>query len=224
MFKIPENSMLVIKAVSPLIVVIILFFFLGNIGFTKISQIQDQISQARQDQRVLEEKIDLLRNISLTGTEDSNAVTNSLPDSSPTLASVSQLKNLAAENGLILSSIKAKSDPSGSDDLKSVTITFSILGDKLSILSFLTNMQTLAPILLLNKIKIIESTGAYSGEVTVNSFWSSFPTQLPNTIDGLEDLNEADKQTLDSVNSLRQPVFYNVPASLEAGKENPFEN
>lgn len=224
MFKIPENSMLVIKAVVPLIVVVILFFFLGNIGFTKISQIQEQISLARQDQKMLEEKIDLLRNISITGTEDSNTTTNSLPDSSPTLAAVSQLKTLAAENGLILSSVKAKSDPSGSDDLKSVTITFSILGDKLAITSFLKSVRTLAPITLLNKIKIIESTGMYSGEITANSFWSAFPTQLPSTIDGLQDLNETDKQTLSSVNNLRQPIFYNVPASIDAGKENPFEN
>lgn len=221
MVKIPENVSIIIKAIIPLIVVVVLFFFLGGIGFTKISEVQGQISKAKSDQLMLTQKLDLLRTVSVDGVKDSNVVTNSLPDSSPALLVTSQLRNLAAGSGLILSSIKSQIDL-GDTDLKSVTVSFNISGEKSVVQSFLSNISTIAPITILNKVKIVELNGVYSGEIVVNSFWSDLPTQLPVAIDEFQDLTEVDKQMLTIVSGLTQPIFINLPPADGSGKENPF--
>lgn len=221
MKKIPENISLIIKAIVPLVLIVILFFFLANIGFTKISQVQEEISQTKKDQSVLIDKLTLLRTVSNTGAQDSDTTLNSLPDSSPALLVVSQLRNLAASSGLILSSIKSGADQS-SEDLKTITVGFKISGPKPIVESFLSNIKTIAPITILNKVKISELNGVYSGEVVVNSFWSPLPTQLPATIDGFADLTEEDKQMLLLANSLVQPTFLNLPPAGVSGRADPF--
>jgi len=222
MKKIPENISIILKAIAPLVVLVVLFFLLGNIGFTKIRQIQGEILTAKSDKIMLTEKLNVLRNVSATGKEDSNAVTNSLPDNNPALVVSSQIKNLAAGSGLILSSLSSNSDVEGKEDIKSVVISFKITGQKAMIEPFLLNLRTIAPITVLSKVKISELNGVYSGEVATSSFWSSFPTQLPTNLEEFQELSEDDKEILKTINSLTQPVFLSLPPADGSGKINPF--
>jgi len=221
MKKIPENILLIIKAIVPLFIIIVLFFILTNVGFSKISQVQDEISQIKKDQSVLIDKLSLLRTVSATGAEDSDTTLNSLPDNNPSLLVVSQLRNLAAKSGLIVSSVKASADQGGGD-LKAVAVNFKIAGEKSVVNSFLLNIKTIAPITVLNKLKISEIDGIYSGEIMVNSFWSPLPTERPTTIEGFQDLTPEDNQMLTLVNSLVQPTFLNLPPADAGGRPNPF--
>lgn len=222
MKSIPENVSQIIKALLPLFVVIILFLFLGRIGFTKITEIRSEIANAQSDQAVLTEKLELLRTISVTGVHDSNTATNALPDANPSLLVIYQLRNLAANDGLVLTGIRSKINQSDGSDLNSISVSFNIAGEKTKVEPFLLKVATIAPVSLLSKIKVSEAGGIVSGDVTVQSFWSALPTQLPATIEGFQELTEADKQTLSVVDSLTQPTFMELPPAESSGKPNPF--
>ena len=221
MQKIPENTLLIIKSVVPLVIILILFLILGNIGLTKIRLIRGEITDANKEKALLTEKLDILRTVAVNGVRDSNEASNSLPDNNPALAVTYQIRNMAASSGLILNSLKARAD-SGSDEINAVNISFTVIGGKSVVQNFLLNIKTIAPITTLTKVKVSDLGDVYSGDVAVSSYWSALPTQLPATIEGLEELTAEDKETLAIVNGLTQPVFVELPPAQAGGKTDPF--
>lgn len=223
MKKIPENVLVIVKAVLPLIVIITLFIILAKIGFGKITEIRGQITEARKDQAVLTEKLDLLRTVAVTGAEDSNIAVNSLPDGSPSLAAIAQIKTLAANSNLILRSVKSTAAiGSSTNDLNDVQITFDVLGSKADIENFLVAIDKFAPISLLHSVKITQTTGVFTADVTVKSFWASLPTKLPSSVEQFTELTVEEKQILADLTNLAQPVFIALPPPGSEFKLDPF--
>lgn len=224
MKKIPENVMLVVKALLPLFVIVILYIIFGNLIFSKMVQINNQITQARTDQTVLIQKLDLLRNVAVTGERDSNSTTLALPSENPLLAALSQLKNSAAGLGLILNAVDAKVSTSSTADqnISSVSIGFKVIGDVHAIETFLTGIRILAPIITINSVKVVDNGGIYTGEIAVNSYWAGLPTELPTNVEDFQDLTQDERSILEVVNNLTKPSYVSLPPSSAAGKSDPF--
>lgn len=221
MKKIPENIMVIIRAVVPLAVIIVLFIALTQIGIGKISQVRSQISEARHNQAVLTEKLDLLRTVAVTGVQDSNTAVASLPDTSPTLSAMSQLKTLAADSNVVLRSLKS----TGSNetfDLNNVQISFNIVGTKDAIENFLTGIKTFAPITILDTVKVSQSGDSFLGNIGVRSYWAALPTKLPSSIEQFNDLTADDKLVLSNLDNLTKPAFLTLPPPSGESKQDPF--
>ncbi len=225
MKKIPENTMLLARSVGPVIFIIFLFLLLGYFALNKINQIRSQITEIKQKNAVLTEKLDLLRSVALTGVVDSNEAANSLPESNPALAVVSQLKTLASNNGLILGTLKTKSNPSDTENINSVTISFNVVGGRSEVENFLLDINNIAPITQLNKLILKETTGTVEGDVSVDSYWSALPKVLPTNIEDFQALTTEEKEVLAKVRNLTQPVLVELPPpDGGSGKEDPFNN
>lgn len=222
MIKIPENILTVLKTFLPLVVIIILFVTIGQFGFGKISDIRSQIETAKSDQKILTQKLDILRKIESTGEQSSNLVVAALPESNPSLLVVSQIKLLAGKNGLTVGSLKASSPAVGATGLSSVNISFNIAGSRPQIESFIKGVSTFAPITVVDRIKINESApGSSLAAITLKSFWAPFPTKVPAVSQAISDFTPAEQQTLQDLRSLTQPMFSQVPAG-QGGKSDPF--
>jgi Tfp pilus assembly protein PilO len=221
--KIPENVVIVIKAALPLLVIIILFVLVGNFGFAQISQLQVQIENARKDQTVLSQKLDILRGVAGSGTASSNFVAAALPDSNPVILVISQIQLLAGTEGLTLSELKSGSPAvDAATGLSTVSVFFDITGSRAQIQSFLESIDSFAPITIVDKVKISEaSPGVALASITVKSFWSPFPTKVPAVTTAINDLTPSEKETLQGVSNLTQPLFSQIQPS-QAGKADPF--
>lgn len=222
MFKIPENVLTVIKTFLPLVVIIILFVIIGQFGFGKITDIRNQIETAKSDQKILTQKLDILRKIESTGEQSSNLVVAALPESNPSLLVVSQVKLLAGKNGLMVSGLKASTPAVGTNGLSSVNISFNITGSRTQIESFIRGVISFAPITIVDKIKINESApGSSSGGITLKSYWAPFPTKVPAVSQAVTDFTPDEQQILQNLGSLTLPIFGQVPAA-SGGKSDPF--
>jgi Tfp pilus assembly protein PilO len=220
--KIQENVIMVIKAVVPLFIVVILFAVVGQFGFGKIAGIRDQISTAQSDQKILSQKLDILKNIQSTGAQSSNLVATALPDGSPALSVISQIKILAGSAGVTLSEVKAGASAVDTTGLSAVSITFNVAGSRSQVESFVNMISSFAPVSVVEKIKISESApGTALANVSIKSFWAPFPTKVPAITTAITDLTAAEKQTLQGLSSLTQPVFVAVQAGA-GGKADPF--
>ena len=89
-------------------------------------------------------------------------------------------------------------------------------------LEFLKSIDTIAPITLVDKIKINEVGGTTRAEVSVKSFFAALPTKLPSLTEPLRDLTEAERETLSKISALTQPPFTDIPPSQGEGKIDPF--
>ncbi|HTK03504.1 MAG TPA: GspMb/PilO family protein [Alphaproteobacteria bacterium] len=218
----PKNFKLILNSTLPLIVVIILFLLVGKFGISKILEIQSQISDTRTRQTVLTQKLSLLQNLSETVSTGSNVSLSALPDTNPALLVVSQLKNISSASGVTLSGLKSGAevlDPSG---ISKVGISFNVTGTRDTIIAFLKTIQDIAPITVVDKVKINQAGEETTASVTVQSFWADLPKTLPKLDQPITDLTEAEKKTLTDIENLIQPNFADVAPSETSGKEDPF--
>lgn len=110
-------------------------------------------------------------------------------------------------------------DPSG---LSVINISFKLTGPRAQIATFVSDIASIAPITVVNKIKISESSPGLSfATISVKSFWSPFPTKIPAVDKAVSDLTPAEQQTLQDLGSLVQPIFNQVPVGA-GGKSDPF--
>ncbi len=220
--KIQENVLIVIRAIVPFVVVVILFAIVGNFGFGKIVEIRDQIAGAQNEQKILTQKLDILKSIQNSGAQSSTLVAIALPDSNPSLSVVSQIKTLAGSQGVILSQMKTGSPTVDATGLSTVSVSFGVTGSMTQIEFFIAAISSFSPISIVDKIKVSESApGTALANLTVRSFWAPFPTKVPAVTSAIPDLTPAERETLQGLSSLTQPVFTITPAG-QGGRSDPF--
>lgn len=220
--NLPENVKLVISSLSPLIIVGILFALVGQFGISKVVDVRNQIAKAEKDQAILTQKLTLLKSISGTINESTRTSLAVLPDTNPSLIMMSQLKIISSSNSVLISGVKSGTPINDSSGLFHVDISFQVSGTRSQVISFLNNISLIAPITIVDKVKITESAGAVRADVTTKSYWSSLPKTLPVMTSPITDLTTAEKKIVTDIGSLTQPTFVNVPSSSESGKIDPF--
>ncbi|HET7098790.1 MAG TPA: hypothetical protein VFI61_00990 [Patescibacteria group bacterium] len=220
--KIPVSTQKIIGAVLPIIIVILLFIFVGKFGITKVTDIRAKSAEAQKDQNVLTQKLSVLQSVDAAVSSGTDISISALPDSNPSLIVVSQLKILAGVNGILISNIKSGAGVVEASGLVKVDVTFDITGVRPQITAFLNSTQKLSPLMVLSRIKIVESAGETRANVVVSSFFAGLPKTLPALTDNINDLTPAEKKILTDISTLTQPLFVQIPAGETQGSANPF--
>lgn len=222
MRKIPRNIELALKTFLPLLGLVILSVFVVKFGIGKISEVRTKIAQAKSDSGVLENKLSLLRELSSSVGTSSNLALTALPSENPVLLVLSQLKLVASQNGVLVENIKSGGASKDETGLDRVDLTFDVEGVRPQVILFLSSIAQIAPISLVDRVKLNETQGTTRATVTVRAFWSDLPTKLPEVTKQLTDLTPDEKKILVSVANLIQPQFVKIPATSGAGKTDPF--
>ena len=209
-------------AVFPLLAVIILFIIVGKFGLSKISEVRAGLAKAQKDRTILTQKTDILRTVSASVGESANAALGVLPESNPSLAVVSQIKLLALENSVLVSGIKSGPEIADKTGLLRTDISFDIIAPRDQMIAFIKATGNIAPVIVVDKIKLSENGGVERAAISVKSFWSPLPTKLPLLTTEITNLTEAEKQLITDMGSLRKPVFVIVPPSTGTGRTDPF--
>ena len=220
--KLPESTRLLINSLLPLFGVIVLSLIVGQFGLGKISDLRNQIQKLQTDQNTLNQKLQILDSLSASTSGGSVATVSALPGSNPVLVSLDQIKSLGVQNGIIISNIKGGAEVKDKSGLLRADVSFDAFGARVQILEFAKKINQIAPITLVDKVKITESSGSARGSISVRCLWAPYPTKLPAVTETITDLTADEKKTLGAVNSLIQPQFTEVPPSVNAGKSDPF--
>lgn len=222
MFKnIPDNVKLILSSVGPLIIVIILFFVVGNFGVSRIKLQRSQIKEEENAKQILTQKLNLLQSVSGTVAADSGFSIAAIPDKNPALVVIYQLRVAGARNGIVLSNIKSGGENKDNSGLSRVDISFDIIGPKTQVISFLKSIETITPITNLVKVQINEAGGITRTTANVNSFFAPLPTKLPSLTQPIGDLTQAEKQTLIDISGFVQAPFSSLPPA-PGGRVDPF--
>lgn len=211
-----------LMAFAPLIGVILLFYFVGQFGFSKISEVRVQIANESKNQNALTQKLNILRTVSDTLATGAVFATTALTDSNPSLVISSQLKNLSSQNQVIVSGIKGGPEVTDSTGLSRVDITLEVNGTRAEVLAFAKAVENMAPITHIDKIKINEGNNQVRASLSLRSFWSPLPTKLPALTDQITDLTADEKNMLSDLSGLTQPQLSTAPVPASGGKPNPF--
>lgn len=219
---VPENVRIIIISSAPLAIVLLLFLIVGNFGIKKVNTIRTQVSDETASQRILAQKVNLLQTVSTSLGNSPDIATTALPGSNSALTVISQLKNLGFANSVLLTNIKSGSESKDASGLSKVDISFEISGTKEQVIAFVKSIPGIAPITLVDSVKLNESLGESRANIGVKSYWSVLPTSLPKVTQSLTDLTVDEKKILVTVGTLTQPVFLTLPAAGGSGKADPF--
>jgi hypothetical protein len=214
----------IIMSLTPLIVIVILFIVVGQFGISRIIDIKKQIQDSEKDLVVLTQKLDILRSLSGSVSQDVQVSSVVLPDTNPSLIAMTQIKVMGSNNGIVVSGFKsgsAKDNPTG---VSSVDILFQAVGTRTQIIAFLKDVSKFAPITIVDKLNITESSGTTQADVSVKTFWSALPKSIPEITSPITDLTAAEKKVLTDVEMLTKPTFFSVPANEGGGRADPFNN
>lgn len=220
--SLPENVRQTAIAAAPLLVVIVLFIFVGNFGISKVLGIRMQIASAQDSQAVLTQKLNLLQTLSPTAATAAPVTASAVPDSNPTLSAISQLRILALQGGIAISGIKSTSGISAINGMNEASVSFTADGTLSQIFSFLDSTRTIAPILVVDKITLTEAVGSVNAGITVKAYWAALPKTIPSIDAPVTDLTSSERDTLTKVVGLTQPSFTQVTPSQGGINPNPF--
>lgn len=220
--KMPESLRLSIKSSLPLIIVIVLFLVVGNFGIGKIVDLQTQVSSGQNNLNVLKNKLSILQNISSDVLASGDISLAAVPEDNPSLAVVSQIRTISSQNTLSVSNIKTGGEVQDSSGLSRVDISFEVEGARVQVFTFLDAIEKIAPITLIDKVKISEVSGVDRAQVNVKSYWSNLPSTIPALTESVSDLTESEKTVLTDINGLTLPAFVSLSPSVTPGKTDPF--
>jgi len=220
--NLPESTRQIIVAAFPLFLVIIFFIFVGKYGIAKVTDLRSQIKTAQNSETVLTQKLNILQTISSTAESGVRAASLAVPEANPSLIVVSQLRNLALGNGVIISAIKSTMGTADLTGLNQAIISFTVNGTREQAFKFLVSIDKIAPISLVDKIRLTEVGGALQADIGIKAFWADFPKTIPSVTTPISDLTPAEKETLTKILGLIQPNFKEVTAVQGEVNPNPF--
>ena len=135
---------------------------------------------------------------------------------------VSQLKNLAAVSGVILTTIKIGAENTAGS-ISFADMTFDADGDFNSLIGFLNSLKSLAPLSSIDNADINQLGGFSSANVNLKVYFAAYPTQLPSLTEPVADLNPDEEQLLDTLSGLSLPTFTTLTPQEPLVRQNPFE-
>lgn len=209
-------------AFGPLVGVIMLTYFVWSFGYGKISGLRTNIKKAQTDQTALNQKLSTLQRVPENIVLGAQNATIAFPEANPSVVLLSQLRSLGTENGVTIGNIKSGAEVADSSGLQRVDITFDITGGRGQVIQTILDIQTLAPITVVDKIKLNETGGTARSTISVKSYWSALPTKLPALTEKVAELTSAESTLLEMINNLEMPDFSTITATDTAGKEDPF--
>lgn len=218
--EISENDKQILRSTAPLVVVITLFVIVGKFAVTQVTNLRNQISEAKKTQSVLSNKLNVLRSISQVSVSGTNTALIALPRSNPSLQVMSQLKSLASSNLVVMEEIKVSMASDGSDSLSYITTSFSIIGPKDAIISFVKSVDTIAPITFVEKMELVEDSGLGAANITTKTYYATLPTTIPTVTQPITDLTSAEKDLLSQISGLSQSSI-EIPTSASVSGINP---
>lgn len=202
----------------------ILVIFSVQFGFGKISEQNAQLQKAKADEDVLVQKESVLRNIQPVVEKYINSVALAVTEENPALLVISQLKSEAQKQGIIITDIKIGLGSSTAEKLNmnSTEVGFSMDGSVSQIISFLKSLDKLLPIIKVNQVKFVVSSGVARSEIQVKSYYASYPTKLPSLTEPIKELTKGENDILESISLMTKPFFNELSPQSATVRENPF--
>lgn len=218
---IPASIRIILTPSLILLALIFLVVAMVKIGLPQIGKQSQALSNAEKNERILAQKEATLRDISGTVLSQAESASVALPEKNPALITLSQLRLLAGNSGVILKNIKVGTGAEEAS-LFNVGISFDAEGPLSSVLDFLGSVKNISPITSVQRVKMTQIGSLLNAETSLKGYWSPFPKSLPALTEPITSLTSSDKDTLDKILALTPPTFSEVAPGEPTLRENPF--
>lgn len=219
---IPADFQVLIKPLVLFSVMAILAAVIYNVGVARISQQNVQVAQTKKNESILANRVSVLQEVSGTVTTQAKAADAAVPNINPGLLTLSQLKGLATKTGVSAVNFGIGSEIKDLAGLNRVETSIVVEGSFSNVVSFISQLNTIAPIAVPGKIRITSAGALSRASVTVSSYFAPLPTKLPSLTEPVTKLNSSEADIINKISLLTQPAFLELSPQSPAPHNNPF--
>ena len=216
------QSKFLIKHLGILLLTILLLASSLYYGIGKVKSIKTKISESQKSEKLLNNKVSILRNVTSTLPEDISYIDFALPSKGIALYAISQVKNQANTLGLLISNLRTGSVSEDKNGISKINLTFDVEGYEQSIYDYLGLFPKMLPLMKIDKLSINTTAGIATATVSVSAYSGDLPKSIPSLTSPIKDLTNEEIQTLNNISEFLKPEFVTLSASTESPKEDPF--
>ncbi len=203
-----------IKPVSILVVIILLFVLVISFGVSQITSVRTKIAAGNKSETTLKQKAQTLETVAEILPGDVTFLDVVLPSKGSVLYGLSQIKSQALTNNIVLSSLKTGTSIPESDGVYKTSISFDAEGEEQTIYIFLNSFSKLLPLMNVDKVSINKSDELARASVSISVFSSELPKKIPALTESVKEL------TKDEIKTLTELATYGMPQFVEPEVEN----
>lgn len=216
------ESKFLLKPIGILIFVIILFIGSLKFGLGQINSVKSKIDESKKNEKLLINKIDVLKNVTTKFPENISFIDLALPSKGIAIYGMSQVKNQADLLGLIVTNLRTGNPVDEKNGISRVSISFDVQGDEQLIYEYLNKFPKLLPLMKVDKLSISNIDGISNASVTLSAFSGDFPEKIPSLQSPVKDLTDSESEVLYELSNYIGPEFMVTEASSDNFKEDPF--
>jgi len=219
---IPPKIRTVLVPISLLFLGVLLLIIVFKVGISQINNQKAKLQKAERDENVLTQKQEVLQSLEAEVLGYADAVSIAMPDKNPSLITISQLKQLAEINGVVLADVEVGSPSKDKKGLSKSVISFEVEGALPQVLSYLAGMDGFAPLSTVDKVGITQAAGTIRASVDLAVYWAPLPTKLPAISESVQEFTANEAALITELSELQQPLFTEVEPALPSGRIDPF--
>lgn len=217
----PNIKVLVGPAVL-IVVLVVLFVYGAKAGYSQISLRLKELRGAQKEEVVLEQKLEILREIEKGILAQTDVSLIAMPDRNPALWMVAQLKDSAEASSLFLFDKTLRSESEDETGLVKMDFGTTAEGNFDSVMNFLKSINSLAPVSTIERVEVVQDEGITSAKIQLFVYWADLPTKIPPLTEPINRLTAQQEEVLTKISRLKRPIFTVLKPIKPSAREDPF--
>src|SRR3989344_5390898 len=181
-----------------------------RVGVSRVVFLRTQVAESKNEERHLTEKLEVLKSSEASALPLADLSLIAVPSDNPALTIISQVKALASQKGIAITSFEAKQASSVEEDISKTEIELVLAGEMRSLLDFLQALKTISPLVTLDQTTLRQESGAARVDVLLLGNFASLPQTIPSLSSPFNELTAEEKDILAKISSYSQPQFTEV--------------
>lgn len=205
-----------------LLVLVVLYYIVVKTGLEKFAVQRRDLQNSKKIEATLLDKYNTLSQAQSQIEPFLTPSTYALPEKNPALMIIGQLRNQTETKGVSMEDFKIGSTLASGKEVSELTVGFQTTGDFFQTMEFLNGLKDVSPIITVEKLRLSFISGVVSAEVSLKSYWSDFPQELPSVTDPIAKITEDEYTALQLTANLIQPTFTSLSPSGPYFRSSPF--
>lgn len=218
------SSLVILFPILIIIGGLFLFIFIAPGSYAQIVTRIESYKKDKETYDTLQKKLTVLQTTSPSVLDKTTQAVGVMPEKNPVLSFISQMKNIAIEKNITISSIKSNNISDTEGENNRLELEVSMEGESYDAINELVlALATRAPIMTVDEVQMVDQETSKSARMKASLYWSNLPETLPPVTDALPAFSPDELTTLDRISTYTLPEFSTLsPGVNTAPRENPF--
>ena len=219
--KLSPKIKIYLKTFGLLGALIIIAIVVLKLATTQIPLQKNKLAEQLKKEQALRLKSELLATIETEAQSQAQLLSFALPSQNASFMALSQIRLLAGTNLILITNLKIGSETKDGA-ISSADLSFDAEGALPSILTFLEDLNTVAPLISLGKVQINQTPSVARATLAVKAYWAELPKAIPKITEPIKDLTNEEKEIVVKILGLTPPEFVLLDPQGPRENLNPF--